>query len=325
MLGIFKKNIGVQCVVVFVMALLLWGGSFIDPTIMNSPKGYAFLYNLIYQQIHDCPLASTIIAFVLVIVESVWLNLMLYNHKIQTQVNLLPAALYILLMSIVPGGQTITPTLLVNIAILAATNQLLQNKALAISLDKNFTCAFFIGLAILCHWDAIWLIIPLLIIYPMMKLYAWNNWVVLILGIMAPFILLLGYQFLWGDISYYLYLIAHEFHIPSINYDYSDRWATIVSVIFLLLMVISWFTFNQYYNKQTQLKKNNANIILLPIITSIIWCLYNEIIPLNTQFFSIPGTYLLCLYFSKQTQRQWIPNTLFILFAIAGTINIYIH
>lgn len=325
MLGIFKKNIGLQCVFVFTMALLLWGGSFINPTPMEVPKSYAFLYDLIYQTLHDTPLVSTIIAFVLVIIESVWLNLMLFNHKIQTQVNLLPAALYILLMSIVPGGQTITPTLLVNIAILAATNQLLQNKNLAIPLDKNFTCAFFIGLAILCHWESIWLIIPLLIIYPMMKLYTWNNWVILVLGIIAPFILLLGYQFMWGDISYHIYLITNEFQLPSISYRFSDRWMLITSLVFLLLLAISWINFNQYYNKQTQLKKNNANIILLPIITSFIWCIYHELIPINTQFFAISGAYLFCLFFSQKSRRQWIPETLFLLFTIVGTINIYSH
>lgn len=325
MLGIFKKNIGHQCVFVLLMALLLWGKSFITPATMDAPNGYAVLYDLIYQKLHDNPLACTTIAFFMVIVESVWLNLMLYNHKILTHVNLLPSALYILLMSIVPGGQTITPTILVNIAILAATNLLLQNKALGISLDKSFTCACFIGIAILCHWESIWLIIPLLIIYSMMKLYTWNNWIIFVLGIASPFILFFGYQFMWGDISYNIYLIAHEFQIPSINHDYSDKWMTTTSIVFITLLAISWLNYNQYYNKLTQLKKNNANIILLPLITSIIWCIYNSVMPINTQYFAISGAYLLCLLFSKQTRRQWIPNTLFILLIVIGVINIYTH
>lgn len=326
MLGIFKKNIGLQCIVIFLMAAALWAGSFISPVPMVASTEYAVVYDLVYQLLHNQPFVSTVIAFVLIVVEGVWLNVVLYNNKMQSQVNLFPAAMYILLMSIVPGGQNITPMVLVNFAILAAMTQLLQSKMSTLPLSRNFSCALFIGVGILCYWEAIWLLIPILIIYPLMKLYTWRNWAVLILGLLAPFVLLLGYNYMWGDVNYNLFLIAHEFELPTITIDMSDKLMTASSFIFLALVLVSWFSFNQYYNRQIQLKKINANILLLPMLASFIWCFYGELLPINTQLFAVSVPYLLLHFFcNNNNRRPWIYEIIFDVFLCVGVLNIYLH
>ncbi|MBQ6682928.1 MAG: hypothetical protein IJM74_02350 [Bacteroidales bacterium] len=198
MLRIFRTNVVLQIFIILIVAVLMWIGVFIHPRptpIEGGGQLYYWITGLL------SPLASTIIAFVLVIVEGVLLNSMLYRHKMMTQSSLMPLLFYIIAMSI--GRPTLTPMLLGSLFLIIGMSQLmLTTTLLSLDLDKIFGASASIACATLfCPAMAVFLV-PLIANMFNFSLYGWRDWTMLILGILAPYIVLETYYYMVDELFY---------------------------------------------------------------------------------------------------------------------------
>ena len=196
MLRIFRTNVVLQIFIILIVAVLMWIGVFIHPRptpIEGGGQLYYWITGLL------SPLASTIIAFVLVIVEGVLLNSMLYRHKMMTQSSLMPLLFYIVAMSI--GRPTLTPMLLGSLFLIIGMSQLmLTTTLLSLDLDKIFGASASIACATLfCPAMAVFLV-PLIANMFNFSLYGWRDWTMLILGILAPYIVLETYYYMVDEL-----------------------------------------------------------------------------------------------------------------------------
>lgn len=232
---IFRTNVVLQIFIILIVAVLMWIGVFIHPRptpIEGGGQLYYWITGLL------SPLASTIIAFVLVIVEGVLLNSMLYRHKMMTQSSLMPLLFYIIAMSI--GRPTLTPMLLGSLFLIIGMSQLmLTTTLLSLDLDKIFGASASIACATLfCPAMAVFLV-PLIANMFNFSLYGWRDWTMLILGILAPYIVLETYYYMVDELFYRNYLILYG--LTDINWSVGGSlidW--IGSLIFLLLFVVGF-------------------------------------------------------------------------------------
>ena len=280
---IFRTNVVLQIFIILIVAVLMWIGVFIHPRptpIEGGGQLYYWITGLL------SPLASTIIAFVLVIVEGVLLNSMLYRHKMMTQSSLMPLLFYIIAMSI--GRPTLTPMLLGSLFLIIGMSQLmLTTTLLSLDLDKIFGASASIACATLfCPAMAVFLV-PLIANMFNFSLYGWRDWTMLILGILAPYIVLETYYYMVDELFYRNYLILYG--LTDINWSVGGSlidW--IGSLIFLLLFVVGFgSTVINGQNKTINFKKN-LTAILLFTVGSILFTLYTHIFPVHTQAFAIP-------------------------------------
>ena len=315
MLRIFRTNVVFQIFIILIVAVLMWIGVFIHPRptpIEGGGQLYYWITGLL------SPLASTIIAFVLVIVEGVLLNSMLYRHKMMTQSSLMPLLFYIIAMSI--GRPTLTPMLLGSLFLIIGMSQLmLTTTLLSLDLDKIFGASASIACATLfCPAMAVFLV-PLIANMFNFSLYGWRDWTMLILGILAPYIVLETYYYMVDELFYRNYLILYG--LTDINWSVGGSlidW--IGSLIFLLLFVVGFgSTVINGQNKTINFKKN-LTAILLFTVGSILFTLYTHIFPVHTQAFAIPFALCTTLLFVDPKRDVWWQNLIFVLVIVAFVI-----
>ncbi len=312
---IFRTNVVLQIFIILIVAVLMWIGVFIHPRptpIEGGGQLYYWITGLL------SPLASTIIAFVLVIVEGVLLNSMLYRHKMMTQSSLMPLLFYIIAMSI--GRPTLTPMLLGSLFLIIGMSQLmLTTTLLSLDLDKIFGASASIACATLfCPAMAVFLV-PLIANMFNFSLYGWRDWTMLILGILAPYIVLETYYYMVDELFYRNYLILYG--LTDINWSVGGSlidW--IGSLIFLLLFVVGFgSTVINGQNKTINFKKN-LTAILLFTVGSILFTLYTHIFPVHTQAFAIPFALCTTLLFVDPKRDVWWQNLIFVLVIVAFVI-----
>ena len=312
---IFRTNVVLQIFIILIVAVLMWIGVFIHPRptpIEGGGQLYYWITGLL------SPLASTIIAFVLVIVEGVLLNSMLYRHKMMTQSSLMPLLFYIIAMSI--GRPTLTPMLLGSLFLIIGMSQLmLTTTLLSLDLDKIFGASASIACATLfCPAMAVFLV-PLIANMFNFSLYGWRDWTMLILGILAPYIVLETYYYMVDELFYRNYLILYG--LTDINWSVGGSlidW--IGSLIFLLLFVVGFgSTVINGQNKTINFKKN-LTAILLFTVGSILFTLYTHIFPVHTQAFAIPFALCTTLLFVDPKRDVWWQTLIFVLVIVAFVI-----
>ena len=311
MLKIFRTNIFIQSVIILVVSLVLWVGVFIHPQPMPMVGGGQLYYWLTGWL---SPLAGAIIAYLLVVLGGFLLNGMLYRHKMITQNTLMPMLFYIIAMSL--GSHTLSPILLGSLLLLLAIDQLmLTNTLLSLPLNKIFGAAACIALATLFCPAMMVFFIPLFMCMFNYSLYGWRDWTMLILGLLAPYILMETYFFVVDQMFYRNYLILYSF--TDINLRVDADWSDWVgSSIFLLTLFIGMgAAFLNSQNRNINFKKNISSILLF-LFGSLFYTLYTTIVPVPTQAFAIPFACCATSLFIEPKRKEPGSNIIFLLLII---------
>ena len=307
MLRIFRTNVFLQLIVILIVALAMWVGSFISPSPIPMIGGGHLYYWLVGL---FPPLVGTIVGFVLVLVEGFLLNAMLYRHKMITQSTLLPMLFYVIAMSL--GTPTLTPIVLGNLMLLLALDQLmLTGTLLSLPLDKVFGSATCIALATLfCPAMAVFFIGLVASMFNY-SLYSWRDTTMLILGALAPYLIVETIFFLNDQLFYRNYLILYSF--TDIHFTAKGNWIEWVgSGLFLLILIMGiGAVFVNSQNRTINFKKNISTILLF-LLSSVAYILYTSVVPIPTQAFAIPFACCCTSLFIEPRRKEFGANLMFV-------------
>ena len=311
MLRIFRTNVFLQLIVILIVALAMWVGSFIPPSPIPMIGGGHLYYWLVGL---FPPLVGTIVGFVLVLVEGFLLNAMLYRHKMITQSTLLPMLFYVIAMSL--GTPTLTPIVLGNLMLLLALDQLmLTGTLLSLPLDKVFGSATCIALATLfCPAMAVFFIGLVASMFNY-SLYSWRDTTMLILGALAPYLIVETIFFLNDQLFYRNYLILYSF--TDIHFTAKGNWIEWVgSGLFLLILIMGiGAVFVNSQNRTINFKKNISTILLF-LLSSVAYILYTSVVPIPTQAFAIPFACCCTSLFIEPRRKEFGANLMFVLLIV---------
>ena len=321
MLRLFKQNTIGQILVIVLTAIVLWAKAFIEPVQPSASLFFSPIYELVYGILCDVPRLASAIALLLVLMEGLWLNLILVNHKMTKAHSLMPLLLYVAVMSWDASMLTITPMLLVNIAILAACSQLLSDGSTTLATERNFNASFFIGIAALCCMPAAWYILPYIFVFIVYKLYRWRNIVVSILGLIAPFIVLFLYAFLSDKLDYYLILIWHDLKTLQLHITDISLWNVLPTVVLLLMVAASLLKQLGSMGDSTVHHRINTGIMSLPLLCAAILAFYSHHTLFDIQALAIPFGFLGTRYFLADRKRHWVGEIMIWLFLLCTLIN----
>lgn len=330
MLKLFEKSTGIQAIVILAVTILLWMHALVNPQPMTPSASFAPLYSLLYS-LSISPLLSVLIAIVLVIVGGILLNLMLVNAGLVSQNSLLPTLYYILFMS--AGTETLSPTLIVGVLSIAFVRMLLLHSTLlTISSDKIFGATALIGLCSLFYLPSLALLLAYLLVAINYSLYSWRNWMVLLLGLQAPYLLLWAVFFMNGSLAANFTTMAAglvpvpDFHLPALTLSVA------ANVFLLLTFAISLFVFWRHYGEKTTLWQKNASAVLMPTVTALALVFYSPLLPFNLQFLAIPFALSASLRFTADTRhysrsprnrhqwKQYLKDILFLIIIAAAIV-----
>ena len=311
MLKIFRTDILLQSAIILIVSALMWVGAFVHPQPLPMVGGGQLYYWLTGW---ISPLWGAIIAYVLVLLEGLLLNIILYRNKIITQNTLMPMLFYVIAMSL--ESHTLTPILLGSLVLLIAIDQLiLTSTLLSLPLNKIFGAAAATAIATLFCPSMSVFFIPLIMCMFNYSLYGWRDWSMLILGTLAPYILLETFYFVNDQMFYRNYLMLYGF--TDIHLHIEADWVEwIGSVVFLLTLLFGLGTaFINAQNRTINFKKNISTILMF-IFGSMCYALYTSIIPIPTQAYAIPFACSTTSLFIEPRRKEFGRNLVFLLLII---------
>lgn len=335
MLKLFQRDILIQVLLILVALLLLWGRALLAPQPMVAGDHPAVLYGLICSWLESVPRLAVVIAMLLVLTEGIVLNLILANVNLVSQTSLLPTLLYVIALSV--GATTLTPVILVSgVAIASLHHLMLHGTLLTIRPEKICAATLLIGLATFFYQPAILLLLSYLLIATNYRLYNWRDWLLMILGFAAPYVLLLLVLYLTDGI-----LPWWESTLESLSFHFHPTELTVgILPTVLLVAVFLWSIVNvlSHVSERPVLWQKNATTVMLFTLGGIGMMVYSHgadaVIArpwsVALAFLAIPFafvTYRLLVSasekhtgFGRHKRHTWIYDLLLILILIAALL-----
>ncbi|MCK9611292.1 MAG: hypothetical protein PHR81_00785 [Bacteroidales bacterium] len=212
-----------------------------EPT--NVEPGYKLFYLL-----HGLPLLYTIIAFLILLSESILINNLFSENNVLLKNSYLTAFLYILFMSSTPAALTLHPVLIINGLIILILHMLFGLKSKNSGIKEIFIAGMLIGISSLFFIKSCGLLLFVWIYLIIFQIYSWREWVVSILGFITVYLYLFTYYFLTEQINDVVleYKIWFENHnlllsLPKLSvYQYVTSIAlTIFSLLAIFKIIFS--------------------------------------------------------------------------------------
>ena len=265
---------------------------------------------------------------ILILLGGFLLNLMLSNVGLVSKNSLLPTLLYCIFMS--ATATTLTPALVANLIIVAILHLLLlRGTSLTITTDKIFGSTALISIASMIYLPMLTFLITYILICINYRLYRWREWMVLILGLLAPYILVWSYLFLTGGLKASLLHMAGQLADIGIRTEPIAPLRTAALVLLIAMLVVSIVSLWLKLGEKTVIWKKNAITVMLPTVSGLGALLYTSLFPVNLQFLAVPfalcGTHLFTLqernaFRQSRPWQQWVNDILFVLLILAAIV-----
>ena len=155
---IFKSDIIFQLIFLIIASILIWIKPFISTDIIYSPSN-APLYDIIKWFFDDNPFIKILLSFTLLLVQSSILKSTLSSNDLTPKDSLLPAFIYILLMSSFTNFQSIQPLLFVNFFLIIALQIILTTYSKPECYEQIFNAILLISLASMFYFPIVFFIL----------------------------------------------------------------------------------------------------------------------------------------------------------------------
>lgn len=145
-------------------------------------------------------------------IQALAINAICNNHRLFESVSGLPALFYILLIGLFNQHLYLSPPFFANFAIIY-TLFIIYKCYNSDSFVHYFDAGFYISIASLCYLPALLLLIFVFIGITITKIIRWRQWIVVILGVLVPYLLFSTFYFLNDELR--TFLTGHFLHITT--------------------------------------------------------------------------------------------------------------
>lgn len=308
MLKIFRNDIFLQAVIILVVTAALWLDALMYPQSVLL-QGGGYLFCLWAGRLS--PLAATLTAIGLLLVEGYLFNMILYRHRLANKGTLMPMLFFIVAMSLGPQQLTFTPMLAGSLFLILTIDQMLlyDGTLLALSLSNLFGASACLGLATLCCPSMVVFLLPMLVTIINYSQYGWRNWIMVVLGLLAPYVVLETYFYMSDQSFYRNYLLLYD--LTDLHLRTDGRlvdWGG--SLLFTLLLVFGLAALIVDSQSKVINYKKNTTVVSLFILGGVAMMAYNLVVPMPTQAYAIPFACCATALFYEKKRMEWLWNLL---------------
>ena len=266
MVSLFKDRSPVTIIWLFLLSLVVHSHLFVGFSGVNADRNDGLLSIWLKQNVEIFTGPFAILLFhAIIIIEALRLNHLFTDHRMYSKQNYLAAMVYILLSGIFREWTAITPALLDNLLVIwffAMTVKLYNNnnpKALL------FNIGLVIGISILLYHPSALLILVAFFAVMIVRPFVITEWVVLLMGVLAPYYFLATYLYLTDRIHTFVnYVPDWGLNVP-LSYVTVPLFVTIGLIVILLIIgLIYW----QVENRRLliQVRKNWVVLLVMLIV-----------------------------------------------------------
>lgn len=316
-----------QALLILAVLIVLWLRPLITPPAMIASPTDGILYSLLLPLFANAPRTAVIIAMLLVLIEGVLVNILLSDTGLVPQTTLLPTLLYVVFLS--APATTLTPMLFVSAALIACTWQLsLKGTLLTIPTNRICSTTAIIGICSLFYLPALAIIVSYLLVAISYRLYNWRDITTMLLGLLAPYLLLVTILYLTDGLAGWWSATAAVLGDITMHVEPTAALPLTANIVLAVLFAVSLFTLWFRLGEHPVLWQKNATTVMLISVGGIAMMLYTRLLPVDLAFFAIPfalcGTHLLMPTLCRPSasrsrkQRLWIYDILLIVIIVAA-------
>jgi hypothetical protein len=318
MLRLFR---GTGVGVIMLMILIaggLWVNSFINSEIRGVDEVHnpMFLYGLLQMITGSSALTGKIAALILVLIIASVLIAFNTSTFFINERTFLPGILYIVLVSLFPAFQYLTPVLPASIFLIMAIIRIAgtyRKNGIAYS---YYDAALMIGTGSLFYASLIWFGALLFVGILLLRTFNLREVFVSILGLLTPYIILYGIFFVADyDLSELTGTISDCLFDSNAGILWSRM--TIVTTIFILvtILIASLQLFSVFTTKKVKSRKIFSLHIWTVIVTLVVYLISPSAGEELIFIFAIPVSFILSHYYIQRKRKKIVPEIMF-----SGTI-----
>lgn len=269
MTGVFKSNNPYNTFLLFVYGLFLKLPIFIHPSIPVARETDGFLFKAILVQLEHLgksfPLIYSLISFLLLFTQAITLNGLANDQRLMQKPNFLTAMAYLLITSLFSEWNEFSAPLIINTLLIWVWSRMSRLHNDQHAKTSLFNIGIAIGLATFFYFPSI--AFALLIVFGLMITRALkiSEWVVALLGIIAPYYFLLAYVFLTDK--------WQNYHFPGIAVSlpvfYKSTWALAAIILVFFVMIIGFFYVQQNFRRQLVHARKSWNLLFLYLVIAL--------------------------------------------------------
>ena len=324
---IFKQSILVQAVVILLAMAALWAGAIAHPQPMPMPQGSDVLYGVLYGWLGGMPGLAVAVAMLVVLASGVLLNVLLVDVGLSAQNSMLPTLLYVICMS--APATTLTPMTMVSLLMVVCMRQLaIKGTLLTIPPERACMATALIGICTMFYLPAVLLMLSYSLVVINYRLYSVRDWAIMLLGFLAPYILLAivlmftdGLPGWWQGVADAVASV-HPYHVAMPLLQVMGG-ALMVAAIMAGVVAV-WRNAGE---STVQWQKNAVTLLSALLGGLAIWAT-SRLFPVDMQLFALPFTFGVgCLLMPRRSstlgsrkRREWIYTLLLFIIFFAAII-----
>jgi len=236
----FSGNNPLNVVILFFIGLLIKLPYFITPVIPQPNVTDGFLYIELLKALQStgaaAPVIYPIISFVLLFTQAITFNGLVNDQKLFASPNYLLALSYLVITSVVPEWNVLSPALIINTILVWAWPRMVGLYNHPKPKTVLFNIGFGFGICSFFYFPSAYLLLLLIVALLLFRPFYLTEWLVAILGILAPFYFLLVYFFVWDRWYMVKSVVPSQYlRLPDVLFD-AQFWITFSLVVFPLFI-----------------------------------------------------------------------------------------
>ena len=267
MVFLFRDRSDINLFFLVLLSVLLHFHIWISPplVIANETDGlFAYLLVHYIKQLH--PIVLMVLFQVIILSQSIRLNIFMSNLKMFQKVSYLPAFTYIILTAIFPFWDVISSGLIANSLVLWILVKLLRLYDQNQPKSLEFNIGLIVGASILLYEPIAILIPVVLFALTIIRPFKLTEWLVLLMGVTLPYYFIFTYVFLTGQFSSFRHFLPIlDWKNPFVKPDFNVILALVVIAVQLLVGLFYWI--NQNARFIIQVRKYWAVLLLVLVLT----------------------------------------------------------
>lgn len=327
----FRKSYLFQYLLLLFISIVLWIGAIIRPMAIpvDSESYLTPAYSLLLSILNGNLTLHAIIAMVLVISGALVFNYSLTKFDLVRKNTLVPAMIYIVLMSYSPNLLGLHPAALPALFTVLILFYLFQVYTEEEAYAQIYNIGLLIGISSLFYFPSIFLILFIWLTFVVYRLYSWREWVIPITGIITPYIFLFTFYFMVDNLEpAYLAYVDYftKMTIFRFSFDFSILNYIITTLIILLSLWSAFLLLTDIQEKIISLRKRYWAIFYLLAIAILTYFISDVFFKWHQIFILIPASVFIAYAFSQLKNLKWVEiiwGILFILIVINNLLVIF--
>lgn len=218
LIGFFRKSFFFQYFLLIFLAGVLWAGAFVNPVLPDFDTNHYLMpgYHLVMMLIGDNALISVVLAFLLLLIQAFFLNYILIRNDLVPKNTLIPAMVYIILMSHSKTLLQLHPVIISNLFLIIILFNLFKVYTKEDAYTEIFNAGFLTATGSFFYFPFLYFILFIWMTFIVYSIYKWRDWLIPFTGLITPYIFLLTY-FFWSD-ELFLVLDAYAGYYTTVSF-----------------------------------------------------------------------------------------------------------